>query len=134
MCPCHRAVAFHPAEMRLPRRSDFGTPCCLRPPNAGSALGSSHFRGHIAFTVITARLLVISPRETLSMGFQDFGDFGHPRHPAIRTTGLLTFALAGLTPAEHTSLTGRNFRKAGFPRYGWKAGVSGGTFPARRSA
>ena len=40
------------------------------------------------------------------MGFQDFGDFGHPRHPAIRATGLLTFALAGLTPAEHTSLTG----------------------------
>jgi hypothetical protein len=40
------------------------------------------------------------------MGFQNFGDFGHPRHPAIRTTGLLTFALAGLTPAEHTSLTG----------------------------
>ena len=40
------------------------------------------------------------------MGFQDFGDFGHPRHPAIRTTGLLTLALAGLTPAEHTSLTG----------------------------
>src|SRR5262245_1323324 len=38
------------------------------------------------------------------MGFQDFGDFGHPRHPAIRTTGLLTFALAGLSPAEHTSL------------------------------
>ena len=40
------------------------------------------------------------------MGFQDFEDFGHPRHPAIRATGLLTFALAGLTPAEHTSLTG----------------------------
>jgi hypothetical protein len=38
------------------------------------------------------------------MGFQDFGDFGHPRHPAIRTTGLLTFALASLSPAEHTSL------------------------------
>src|SRR5258705_6981608 len=38
------------------------------------------------------------------MGFQDFGDFGHPRHPAIRTTGLLTFALAGLSPAEHTSV------------------------------
>jgi len=38
------------------------------------------------------------------MGFQDFGDFTHPRHPAIRTTGLLTFALAGLSPAEHTSL------------------------------
>jgi uncharacterized protein len=25
-------------------------------------------------------------------------------------------------------------RTAGFPQYGWKAGVSGGTFPARQSA
>jgi hypothetical protein len=38
------------------------------------------------------------------MGFQNFGDFGHPRHPAIQTTGLLTLALAGLSPAEHTSV------------------------------
>ena len=38
------------------------------------------------------------------MGFQDLGRFGHPRNPAIRTTGLLTFALAGLSPAEHTSV------------------------------
>ena len=38
------------------------------------------------------------------MGFQDLGSFGHPRNPAIRTTGLLTFALAGLSPAEHTSV------------------------------
>ena len=38
------------------------------------------------------------------MGFQDFRDFGQPRHPAIRTTGLLTLALAGLSPAEHTSV------------------------------
>ena len=37
------------------------------------------------------------------MGFQDFGNF-HSRHPAIRTTGLLTFALAGLSPAEHISV------------------------------
>ena len=27
-----------------------------------------------------------------------------------------------------------SFRAAGFPQYGWKAGVSGGTFPARQSA
>ena len=27
-----------------------------------------------------------------------------------------------------------SFRTAGFPQYGWKAGVSGETFPARRSA
>jgi len=37
------------------------------------------------------------------MGFQDFGDF-RSRYPAIQTTGLLTFALAGLSPTEHTSL------------------------------
>ena len=37
------------------------------------------------------------------MGFQDFESF-RSRHPAIQTTGLLTFALAGLSPAEHTSL------------------------------
>ena len=30
--------------------------------------------------------------------------FWTPRHPAIQTTGLLTLALAGLSPAEHTSL------------------------------
>ena len=27
-----------------------------------------------------------------------------------------------------------SFRTAGFPQYGWKAGVSDGTFPARQSA
>jgi hypothetical protein len=37
------------------------------------------------------------------MGFQDFGHF-RSRHPAIQTTGLLTLALAGLSPAEHTSV------------------------------
>ena len=37
------------------------------------------------------------------MGFQDFEHF-RSRHPAIRTTGLLTFTLAGLSPAEHTSV------------------------------
>src|ERR1700745_2221707 len=35
--------------------------CCLRPPVAGSTLGVTHFRGHNAFTVITARWLVIFP-------------------------------------------------------------------------
>ena len=44
LSPCCR---FHPAEVKVPRRSDFGTPCCLRPSVAGSALGSTHFRGHL---------------------------------------------------------------------------------------
>src|SRR6516162_4987023 len=42
--PCCR---FHPAEVMVPCRSDFGTPCCLRPSVAGSALGATHFRGHM---------------------------------------------------------------------------------------
>src|SRR5580700_8331153 len=37
LSPCCR---FHPAEVRMPHRSDFGTPYCLRPTEAGSALGS----------------------------------------------------------------------------------------------
>jgi len=36
----------------------------------------------------------------LSIGFRILVS----RHPAIRTTELLTFAPAGLSPAEHTSL------------------------------
>jgi hypothetical protein len=31
----------------VPCRSDFGPPCCLHPTVAGSALGATHFRGHI---------------------------------------------------------------------------------------
>src|SRR5208283_3375110 len=42
--PCCR---FHPAEVKEPLRSDFGSPCCLRPTVAGSAFGATHFRGHI---------------------------------------------------------------------------------------
>ena len=51
------------------------------------------------------------------MGFQDFENF-RSRHPAIRTTGLLTFTLAGLSPAEHTSVfTGRNSRMSLYPSF-----------------
>ena len=44
LSPCCR---FHPAEIKMPHRSDFGIPCCLRPSVAGSALGFTHFRGHL---------------------------------------------------------------------------------------
>jgi hypothetical protein len=54
----------------MPYRSDFGIPCCLRPSEAGSALGSTLFEATFAFTVVTARQLVVSPRETLSIGFR----------------------------------------------------------------
>ena len=42
--PCCR---FHPAEVAMPHRSDFGTPFCLRPTEAGSALGSGLSRPHL---------------------------------------------------------------------------------------
>src|ERR1019366_1720343 len=48
LSPCCR---FHPAEIKMPHRSDFGTPCCLRPSFVGSALGFLWFRGHFAFTL-----------------------------------------------------------------------------------
>jgi hypothetical protein len=121
LSPCCR---FHPAKVEMPHRSDFGTPCCLRPTEAGSALGSSPFEATFTFTVVTARQLVVSPRETLSIGFRILISL----HPAIQTTGLLTFAPAGLPPAEHTSLNWTHFRTAGFPQYGWKAGISDGAF------
>jgi len=95
----------------MPHRSDFGTPCCLRPTEAGSALGSTPFEATFTFTVVTARQLVVSPRETLSIGFRILISL----HPAIQTTGRLTFAPAGLPPAEHTSLNWTHFRAAGFP-------------------
>src|SRR5215469_10527754 len=53
-CPCHRAVAST-RRGEQPYQSVFGCSCCLRPPVAGSTLGVTHFRGHNAFTVITAR-------------------------------------------------------------------------------
>ncbi len=127
LLPCCR---FHPAEVEMPHRSDFGTPCCLRPTEAGSALGSTPFGATFTFTVVTARQLVVSPRETLSIGFRILISL----HPAIQTTGRLTFAPAGLPPAEHTSLNWTHFRTAGFPRYGWKAGFSDGPFPASTRA
>jgi hypothetical protein len=129
VCPCYRAVAFTPPRWRC-RIGQISAPhaaFALRKQARPSDLRLS--RPH-TFTVVTARQLVVSPRETLSIGFRILISL----HPAIQTTGRLTFAPAGLPPAEHTSLNWTHFRTAGFPQYGWKAGVSGGTFPARQSA
>src|SRR5450755_4530767 len=43
---------------------------------------------------------------------------------AIQATRLLTFASVGLSPTEHSSLSWTRSRTAGFPRYGFKAGLS----------
>ena len=94
--PCCR---FHPAEVAMPHRSDFGTPFCLRPPEAGSALGSGFSRPHLRSLSLRPDDSWSPPRETLSIGFRILVS----RHPAIQTTGLLTLTPAGLSPAEHAS-------------------------------
>ncbi len=48
---------------------------------------------------------------------------------AIQATRLLTFASVGLSPTEHSSLSWTRFRTAGFPQYGFKAGISDKAFP-----
>jgi hypothetical protein len=53
---------------------------------------------------------------------------------AIQATRLLTFASVGLSPTEHPSLSWTRFRTAGFPGYGWKAGLSGGACPSTTSS
>src|SRR5208283_4927027 len=99
-CPCHRAVASTPPKCwsRIDQ---------ISAPHAAFALrlgarpsGLRIFEATFAFTFITARRLVVSPRETLSIGFRVLVS----RHPAIQTTGLLTPAPAGLSPAKHGSL------------------------------
>ena len=49
--------------------------------------------------------------------------------PAIQATRLLTFALVGLSPTEHTCFSWSRFRTVGFPQYGFKAGLSDRAFP-----
>ncbi len=51
------------------------------------------------------------PTMALSMGFRYLVSL----LPAIQTTGLLVFTPAGLTPAEHTSLTWTHNRACEFP-------------------
>lgn len=46
------------------------------------------------------------------------------RHPAIQTTGLLTLAPAGLSPAEHTSLHWTHNRACRFPALGFPIGFT----------
>jgi hypothetical protein len=76
----------------------------MLPSPYGSGLGPriSAFRGHLCVHCRYGPVTRNLPKGDLVDGLQDVGTLT-TRHPAIRTTGLLTFALAGLSPAEHTS-------------------------------
>src|SRR5215475_7361284 len=117
-------VISHPGRERLHQPLGMSlSPCCrfypaevdcrigqISAPHAAFArwVGARPSRLHISrphhvyccYGPVTRNL----PKGDLVDGLQDLGNFGHPRCPAIQTTGLLTFALAGLSPAEHTSL------------------------------
>src|SRR5437667_303284 len=62
-------LSLPPRRGEHPYASVFGCSCRLRPPVEGSALGHTPLRGHTAFTFNTARGLIASPGETLSIGF-----------------------------------------------------------------
>ena len=99
-CPCHHAIATHPAEVVWSLQSAFGQPCCLRPPVAGSAFEATHFRGH---RCVHLRYGLVT-RNLPTGGFVDrLQDLGLPP-PCYPSYGALTLTPAGLTPAEHASL------------------------------
>jgi hypothetical protein len=112
LCPCRRAVANHPAGVtrRVNRLATCHAAFALTV--AGSASGATHFRGHHAFTSVTARRLAPIPRMGLSMGFRSFG-FPPACHPA---TGLPIVSPTGLTPAGHSSLFWTHNRTCDFHR------------------
>jgi hypothetical protein len=90
--------------------------------------GVSAFRGQIC---VYFRYGPMTCSPFLKNGFVDrFRKFGFSplRYPSYK---VLTFTLMGLSPTEHTSFSWTHFRTAGFPQYGWKAGVSDGAFPIR---
>jgi len=112
LLPCRR---YHPAEMnkRNIQLSDIHAAFVLRLKTRPSGLRI--FRATSTFTFVAAWQLVIILQMTVSMGFR----ISVSLYPAILTTWLLTVAMAGLSPAEHTSLRWTHNRTVGFPAYGF---------------
>ena len=124
VCPCHRAVAFTPPRWDA-ASVRFRHP--ILPSPYGSGLGPRilTYRGHNAFTLLRPGNSWSPQRRSLSMGFRILVSL----HPAIQTTGLLTLAPAGLSPAEHTSLYWTHSRTARFPGSGLKPWLSSEGLP-----
>src|SRR5215470_3512532 len=73
MCPGSRAVANHPAGATRRVNRPATSHAAFALTVAGSASGATHFRGHLAFTFVTARQLALIPGMRLSRGFRAFG-------------------------------------------------------------
>src|SRR3954452_23491008 len=110
-CPCHRAVAPPPPEGPA---ASAGLRRFLLPSPSGRGLG---LRGY-SLSGPPLRSLTLRPgdspaipRMTASMGFRTFG-FPPACHPCYGASALTP---AGLTPAEHISLTWTHGRSREFP-------------------
>ena len=83
--PRKQMIPRYPAEIKMPHRSDFGTPCCLRPSFAGSA-GST---GKIDRVQRAERILHFKPKysdlETNRWRDAEFGVTGPAAAAWLRT-------------------------------------------------
>jgi hypothetical protein len=87
LCPGRRAVANHPAGAT--RRVNRSATChaAFALTVAGSASGATHFRGHLSFTVVTARTTRTYPAGRVVEGLQ------HHRFPSGVPSELRGFRL-----------------------------------------
>jgi hypothetical protein len=127
MGPGPRAVANHPAGATRRVNRLAASRAAFALTVAGSASGATHFRGHRAFTFVTARELALIPGMRLSRGFRPLVTLWL----ALPATGLPILTPAGLPPAEHISLSwthvgsraGAVLRRSGpavAPRFLWE--------------
>src|SRR5689334_23226673 len=70
MCPGCRAVANHPAGVSRPVQRLTTGYTAFALTVAGSASGATHFRGHLWFTVVTARSTRTDPTDRVVEGLQ----------------------------------------------------------------
>ena len=111
LLPCCR---YHPAEVDQLFQSVFNCPCCLRLRLRARPSELRNFEATYAFAFATAWQLATIPWMILSIDFR----ISVSLNPAILATGLLTFAPAGLSPAEYTSLYWTYNRTSSFPASG----------------
>jgi len=95
-----------PRRSESTRRSGFVNPCCLRPNEEGSASGVFLCRGHLW---VHLRCGPVTRSPSYRWLCQSASDHLVSLLPATQATGLLTLALAGLTPAGCASLSWTHF-------------------------
>ena len=115
VCPCCHAAVITPLKWsnRFSQFSVIHAAFTLRLRARPSGLRT--FGATSTFAFAAAWQLVIIPEMILLMGFR----MSVSLYPAILTTWLLTLAMAGLAPAEHTSLRWTHNRTFSFPEYGF---------------